>query len=237
MYNKKVLGIILDSIPLFETDKRLVILTKELGKIVVIAKGARNIKSKYMAKTDVFVFGEFEIIETSKMNKLVSINVQNYYREITKNFDVMVMCTYFCQIISKVLPENQPEVDVMRLLYFSIDSLVKDENLLKIIKPIFLIKLIQFLGFMPLIQYNKEYLKYDYDGENIVYNKFGFITKELLEKIVFIFKTNIVNIFKLNFTEQEVECLEKLSKLILRNNISFAVSELDKKIFEVYYVK
>ncbi len=54
----KVRGIVLREDPMGDKDKRLVLLTREMGRITVLAKGAMGARSKYRALTSVFSYVE-----------------------------------------------------------------------------------------------------------------------------------------------------------------------------------
>jgi len=142
----QVTGIVLSCSPVGDYDRRLVIMTKELGKITAFARGARRPNSSLIAATQPFVFGKFEMYMSKKYINLRDVQVVNFFSELRSDFEKVSYGLYFLELVDYYIKEQQSDINVLKLLYQSLRALMSKSIPDELVKCIFELKLISYNG-------------------------------------------------------------------------------------------
>lgn len=145
-----VTGMILAAYPYNDYDKRLVILTRERGKITVFAKGARRQNSSLLAVCNSFVFGEFFVYEGRSSFNLMQAKVINYFSDLSTNVEAACYGFYFCEVAEYYTREASDEFPVLKLLYQSLRALLNEHIPDELIRYIYELKILVLNGECPV---------------------------------------------------------------------------------------
>ena len=149
----EVSGVVVSGMPIGEYDKRIVIITAELGKIHAFARGARKTNSKLLAGTDPLTFGKFKLISGKNAYTLVEVKIVNYFDGLKMDIDRVYYGFYFLELSAYFSRENIGEKEMVNLIYMAFKALeAKREELTpEFIKAIFEWKMFAIEGIMPSI--------------------------------------------------------------------------------------
>lgn len=127
---------VLAGTPIGESDKRIVILTRERGKISAFARGARRQNSSLLAGTRPFSFGEFFLLEGRNSYTIHSIQIINYFYELSEDLEGAAYGMYFLELASYYSYENMDGSGMLLLLYQSFRALLNkklDNDLVQVV--------------------------------------------------------------------------------------------------------
>lgn len=209
-----VTAIVLSSTPIGEYDRRVVLLTKERGKITAFAKGARRQTSKLMAATSLFAFGEFRLYPGRNSYTMTDAQIQNYFEELRIDFEGAYYGMFFLEVCDYYTRENNDEKEVLKLLYQSLKALsVKSLNR-KLVQCIFEMKAMVINGEFPGIpadgiwQESTEYA-ISYIMTSSIEKLYTFTVNEtVLEELI-----RISERYRIRYIDREFKSLEMLSML------------------------
>lgn len=137
--NEKVIttGMILRAEPIGESDRRLVLLTRDFGKISAFAKGARRPGSTLIATGRPFVFGKMQLYEGRNSYTLDSIDISNYFDDVSKDIDSSCYGAYVMEFVEYYSREGLDATELLRLAYATLLAIEKKQMPLKLIKLVF----------------------------------------------------------------------------------------------------
>ena len=142
-----VTGMILAVQTIKDYDKRLVLLTKERGRISVFANGAKRPNSPLSGVSEPFLFGEFILREGQNSYSLKSANIKKYYEDLKKDLEKVYYGYYFCEFASWLTRENNDEAAILLLLYMTMSALEKGAVPATLIRCIYEIKILALAGY------------------------------------------------------------------------------------------
>ncbi len=145
----KVTGMVLKSDPIGEYDKRIVLLTRETGKISAFVRGARRPNSRFLAATSPFCFGEFELYAGRQAYNLQGVHISQYFEQLRTDFEKACYGFYFLEIADYYGRENNDDSEMLKLLYQSLRALIHPAYDKRLVKAVFEIKAIAVNGEFP----------------------------------------------------------------------------------------
>lgn len=142
-------GLVLKAEPVGEYDKRVVILTKERGKLAAFARGARKQSSRLLAPTCPFSFGQFGLYAGRNSYTLTEASISNYFEALRKDFEGACFGQYFLEICDYCARENNDERELLKLLYQSLRALSASSIPKELVRYIFEIRTVVINGEFP----------------------------------------------------------------------------------------
>ena len=142
-------GMVMISTPVNDYDKRLVILTKERGRVTVFAKGARRPNSQFIAGSRPFSFGSFYVYPTKNAYNLISLDIKKYFDEMTQDIEKVYLGTYFMELADYFSRENVESKDMLNLIYISFNAVLKGRINSELIRFIYELKIFTINGEYP----------------------------------------------------------------------------------------
>lgn len=148
---EKVLGIIISDVNYGESSKVLNVFTKEHGRIGIISKGCRNLKSKLRSVSTKLTYGYFNIYYKEEgLSTLISVDILNELIKTKKDLIKIGCSAYLLDLTNQVLKQTNNK-EIFPILISSIEKIEDGIDPLSITNVVEL-KYLKYLGVIPILE-------------------------------------------------------------------------------------
>lgn len=209
----QIKGMVIRSTPVGEYDKRLVLLTKERGRIVAFAKGARRPGNALMAPSRPFSFGSFQLFENRDSYRLVAAEITNYFQDLTADIEKACYGQYFLEFTDYYVRENIDGTEMLQLLYQTLRALLNAAIPNPLIQRVFELRSMVINGEYTLHPPMEVSVSANYTWEYVIGSPISSLYTFVVKDDVFHEFKRCVERNKARFIDREFHSLEILESL------------------------
>lgn len=160
-------GIVLARKNYSEADRILVVFSKHFGKLTLLAKGIRKIKSKKRGHLEIFSKIKFSVAYGHGFDIMTEAETINDFAGVRLNLNKISLAYYFCEVVNKITHEDGRASTVYNLLSTALEQLEKQSELKKL-RLKFIYDLLIEMGYWPE---NKKMIDADIVLESVIEKK------------------------------------------------------------------
>lgn len=142
-------GLVIREIKVGEYDKIITLITPTEGQISVTAKGASSSKSKLIACTKLFTYGNYEIYKKGDLRYLREGAIIEPFFALSVDIERMALASYLCEIAGEVSGEGESSYDILRITLNALFAISRGLRPLSLIKAVYELRTAGYSGFTP----------------------------------------------------------------------------------------
>ena len=240
----KTKAIVLHEMPIGDYDKRLILLTKELGKVTAFVKGARRSNNRMLAASQVFVYGEYILSEGKSSYNVYQANILESFHGLRLDMEDLAHAMYLLEFVDFVAKEEEENRVLMQWLLLSLKVIENKYINTKLVARIFELKAMSIIGFTPwlndcIVCHKEEVTYFSPENGGVVCKDPGHMVKDLmiihsgtLHAMRHVLSQPMKGIYAFELEDQELIGFEKvMTKFVWANlNHKFRTLEFLKEL-------
>lgn len=143
---KKTRGIVIRRFSLNEADQIVTVLTENEGKVSLLAKGSRRLKSKFCGRLEPFYHVSLNYFQGRELGHLDEAEIMEVYAPLESDLRSKSILFYMAEVTAKLVADGQECQEVYKLLSECLSEF--EESHSEIILHAYMVKLLTLLGFM-----------------------------------------------------------------------------------------
>lgn len=145
----KTMGIVIRATQTGDYNKMLTVLSRDLGKISVWARGTKSPKHPAAASTSLLCYSEFVLNKRKDIYSLSSATLEEGFYGIRNSLQKLSHAMYFSSLAENVCHECIESDEIVRLLLNTLYYLNKEKKEINDLRLMYELKLLTYSGFSP----------------------------------------------------------------------------------------
>ncbi|WP_433743208.1 DNA repair protein RecO [Falsibacillus pallidus] len=147
---QKCEGIVIRATDYGESNKIVTIFTRELGKVGMMARGAKKTNSRLSSVSQLFTYGYFLFQKSSGLGTLQQAEIIHSFRTIREDLFQTAYSTYIADLLDKSVEDRKPNPFLFELFYQTLNYINEGYDP-DIMMNIFEMKVLPVLGHYPVL--------------------------------------------------------------------------------------
>lgn len=142
-------GLIIKENNVGESDRVVVVLTRDKGLISAFVSGARKPKSKNAAATALLCYSHLTFNQTKETYRITESEAIDVFFELRRDIERLSLAQYICELCGAVVPYETESEEFLRLALNSLYFIARKNTDLHVVKAVTELRLMLISGFMP----------------------------------------------------------------------------------------
>ncbi len=227
-------GLVIKTIDQGESNRLIVILTKDIGVITAFAGGVRKPTSKLASGSGIFVYSSFNLtLSGDKYRVEEAVPIELFYN--LRSDILKVACaSYFCDIISEISPPGDSGTEYLPVILNALHLLSNTEKSVKLIKTVTEMRFMMAAGFAPNLceascGHNDGEICFDYLEGTLICRACSYkiehfngtvLNKTMLDTLKFITENDAKKVYNFTIPDKDLDYLNTVTE-----NYIIAVTE------------
>ncbi len=207
-----------------EADRLLTVFSPELGKILVLARGCRKPKSRFLAISQLFCYGELILQPYREIYILNQADVKNSFYDIRNDMDRLSCATYIANLTEEVLTTGENNSHLFALLLHGLSYLSYGERNPLETTLIYELKLMELIGYKPDINLPPNLGKFAGGRNYEMLDESIPIHKETAEVIQGVLESDLNQVQEISISEKVRQELNKVLPLYIQQKLDIKIS-------------
>ncbi|CAG7606020.1 DNA repair protein RecO [Paenibacillus solanacearum] len=144
----RVQGIVIRSMDYGEGNKIITLLTREHGKLSVVARGAKKVKSRFGSSAQLFTFGDYLFFKSGQLGTLNHAEIIEPYHKIREDLHRAAHASYLAELTDRMLGDQEGQPILFDQLKGSLTAIQEDKDY-EIVDHLYEMKMLMFAGYTP----------------------------------------------------------------------------------------